>query len=648
MDFQRFGIDPRLWGASEGLRARAYFHEKMLSHVLEKNENVCARLILSEGREEVYLLPVFQALLSAQPNAAVKALVVVSDPEGARAAEAAARLLGKDVGIGTCLVMEAGGVDEAPGAPSLEGDPSAPLVIGLPQPLLAAAEAGVLRLRDYLWLVADGLERLAELPGDVLRRLQGLLLPSWERRSLLVCHKLTVKAKNLAWDWADNPSEIQIEEAVVKAQSIQRESWHVPVEAKFKFLLNLIKQEKPDKLCVFCNLRSTAEEVARRLEANGQRSDYILGALAQERKTAILDRVRSGDLSVLVLTDEGAQGLAPGVFSHVINYDIPLEPEFFVKRLEMIDRGSASAKVLNMVCDRYVYGLTAVEQYIDAKLDALPAEPSQYEAVDLSEGMSFGPPGRSSDQGRSELRASRPAEPRADRRREGGSRVESRGRPEGRAQAGRARDDRSPDIRRSIAEATGGSMDIDGIETGQRRNTAERQPMHRGRGDHRSRAQNEGRRPHDGENGPRRRDEESRAGNPYDLPMEERMKRYREKYGGRLGGERPDAPRPAPGTGRRNQANRAASRHEDGRPGAQAKRSSDSRLHDDARRAGGRDQQREERARRQTNSGGSRGAPREGLSKADPRSRGAENPSGEDRRDGLFGRLQGFLRRRGR
>lgn len=68
MDFQRFHIDPRLLGASKGLRSRAFFHEKMLTHVLEKNENVCAKIVMSEGREEVYLLPVIQRLISNLPK----------------------------------------------------------------------------------------------------------------------------------------------------------------------------------------------------------------------------------------------------------------------------------------------------------------------------------------------------------------------------------------------------------------------------------------------------------------------------------------------------------------------------------------------------------------------------------------------------
>ena len=235
-------------------------------------------------------------------------------------------------------------------------------------------------------LVVDEVDRLAELPPKLVRRLCSSLLPSWERRSALACSRFSVKVKNLAWDLADNPSEISIEGEVAKAQSVRKETWKVPVEAKLKFLLGLIGRERPVRLCVFCNLKDTASDVTRRLAMNGIASDSVFASLSPERKFALIEKFRAGDCTCLVLSDEGADGLTPGVFPLIVNYDIPLEPELFVKRLEMLDRSDPNAKVVSLACDRYIYGLPAVEQYIDAKLEALPAADSMLEAVDRSEG----------------------------------------------------------------------------------------------------------------------------------------------------------------------------------------------------------------------------------------------------------------------
>ncbi|MDA8427142.1 MAG: hypothetical protein M0Z80_13525 [Treponema sp.] len=546
MDFQRFGIDARLLDASFIFRSQAFSHETMLSHVLEKGENVCARIVMSQGREEVCLLPVLQSLAAAPPGGAVKALVVVAAGEMGRSALTFCRAGGERLGLRACLVGLS--VAEGGALPSFDGESSADIVIGEPEALLLGAESGAIRLRDFGWLVADGLERLAELPGEPMRRLGSSLLPPWERRSILACEKLTIKAKNLAYDLADNPSEIRIDEEVAKAQSVAMETWRLETEEKPRFLLGLMERERPQRLCVFCNLSSTAEETARRLRAKGLRSEYVPESCASDRAGLVLERVKTGDCLALVLTDEGARNLAgrgfEALFPLIVNFDIPLEPEYFVKRLELLDRSVAAAKVVSMVCDRYVYGLSAVEHYIDAKLDARPVDASLLAAKDLDEEPRADrsepdrPRGRDGRDGRG---ASGP------RGRDGATgRDDSRGRdrrgPTSRQSRPAAqRDDRSPDIRRSIAEATGGSLDIKSreekpaVEKGDSR--APRSKAHGSRGVEGKRSRESGG-GNAGERGGSKRRPSGReeSGNPYALPMEERMKRYREKYGRKVEG----------------------------------------------------------------------------------------------------------------
>jgi ATP-dependent RNA helicase RhlB len=571
MDFQRFGIDARLAEAAEGLKIDFFFYEQMLSRVVEKQENVCAKIALSEGREEVLLLPALKWILSGESR---KALVVVPDSQsGDRCARAVERL-GSGAGIETCRVDRASLAEGGPESPVFEGDPSSSVVIGKLSDLIVACPP--LDLKEYGFLVVDGADRLAELPPDSIKKFIADLLPSWERRTVLACAKISAKAKALAWDLADNPSEIRIDGEVAKAQSVLKETWNVPGESKLRFLLGLLEREKPERVCVFCNLKDTAEEVSRRLEANGVGSDFILGALAIERKLSVLDKVVSGACPVLVLTDQGAEGLDGGSFPLVVNYDIPLEPEFFVKRIEMLDRADPGAKVVSLACDRYIYGLPAVESHIDAKLDALPSTEAQLSAVDKSEGMSFekkqrreearqgeGRRAQSQGKGRSEGqgRQRRDSYPRDSRSRDGYPRDAY------------SREDRSPDIRKSISEATGGTLDMSGrippVEAARAQGDAGRRQPARGPSDQGKRG---GRKP-DPQRGENRGGEGRRGGdrgkgkqqqtqrpqppraqgprqaaprptsssgpaNPYDIPIEERMKQYREKYGRGLGTEK--------------------------------------------------------------------------------------------------------------
>ena len=542
MDFQRFGIDARLAEAAEGLRIDPIYYEKLLVQAVEKNENVCAKIVLGEGREEVLLLPALQWLLSGEAR---KVLVIVQDSgAGDRCAEATGRL-GALAGIGVRRAVRG-----SEGEVLLEGDPSASVLIGGFEELLEASGAD---LGEYGYLVVEGADRIAELPSESVHKFVGALRPSWERRCLLACAKISVKVKNLAWDLAESPVELSIDGEAIMAQSVAKETWNLPGEDKLKFLLGLLAREKPERVCVFCNLRDTAREVSKRLEANGVGSDYILGALAMDRKLAALAKARSGELPCLVLTDLGAEGLEEGSFPLVVNYDIPLEPELFVKRLGMLDRGLPGAKLVSLACDRYIYGLSAVESYIDAKLEAVAAGEEMLAAEDKSEGMRFDSLDRRGgdrrqepgDRGRGDDRTEGLGPRRRDQdRRDSRSRQSSRRGPS-------SREDRSPDIRRSISEATGGSLDMESVGSERRAEEARRSrpnrseerkrgPEQRKRGpEQRGGSQRRDGRPKEQRSGDQRGAPAQRppvSGNPYELPIEERMRRYREKYGQRLGG----------------------------------------------------------------------------------------------------------------
>jgi ATP-dependent RNA helicase RhlB len=478
MDLQHFGIDERLLAGAPGLSEQAPFHEKMLSHAVQKGENVCAKILLGSGRESVVLLPALQWMSAAAGVSGEErmTLCVLPDSRSALDFGQAARALGLGLGLRVATALENG----------LEGEAQPDLVTGSVDCLLKAQAEGLLALDRYGFLVIDGGETIAELAPDLLRRFQTALKPAWERRTVIACRRISVRAKNLAWDIAENPVEIQIEEDATKAQSVTQESWHIAPEAKLRFLLGLLARLKPAHSCVFCNLKPGAEELSLRLRHNGVEAFSILGPLSAERRQAILEEFEAEQGSVLVLTDEGSAGLPLGRLPLVVNYDIPLEPELYVKRLEMLARRGGEERIVNLACDRYVFGLPAIERHIDAKLDAKPAPADLLLAEDRSASYVFEPgrgemrglprPGQlvvSAETGREgpprgERRSAPPPRDRAEAGRQGqGAGRRARGGEESRRgspdRQGRGeRSDRSPDIQRSIAEATGGSLDVSG------------------------------------------------------------------------------------------------------------------------------------------------------------------------------------------
>lgn len=431
----------------------------------------------------------------------------------------------------------------------------ASLILGSLGALETRHDEGSLRLDAFALLALPELDEFLKRGlAAALRGLGPKLRSRWERRTLAMSRRFGVKERNLVLDIADAPRELLIEEKDERAKALPQSTWFVPHEDKARLAMGLAAADPARPIAVYCNLRSNAEEAAGRLKANGLRVEYIVGNLP--RKAEILKAVRAGEYDALVLTDEGAEGLDPGWAARLINWDLPLEGELYGSRLLCLDYGAPGARSYNLACDRYVYGIPAVEAYLGYPLDAAQPPEEAFAAEDKSAGMSFERRDRPERGGRHE-RGERPdrrergdARPREGESREGGrggARPDDRrprdARRDGQRRDGGRRDDGAAarSIRDDIAALTGGRPAPAGQARDERRTQGGRRPdgsrgakgrtrSERPAGDGRRREGQAGRKPEGGS---------AVAGNPYELPMEERMRLYRERYGKRLSDPEP-------------------------------------------------------------------------------------------------------------
>ena len=407
MDLSRFFIDPALFAGAEASSAyRSVFFEKLLSSLFENKENLFVRSDIQRDRAEIFAFPALYWLgYPEKARDCAKALYLCIDDQAAAAAfEAAKRLsAGVEAAVPALLDASSGGA----------GAKDAPLLFASVNAFHDLISSEALAPREYGFVIVDQADQIAELSGEFVRKIQGGLLPSWERKTLVIAARTTPKAKNFAWDFADNPKELKLAETMGLASTTSTQSVKLEDADKIRYILKLLEERGDRHLCVFCNLKSTAAELSARLDMNGVATDYIGGNLNPDRKNQIVAKALSWtgkrrepptedsaaetaaadgepaeapaaveaapevkaaasrfaeDSFVLVLTDDGAKGLAKPEFVTVVNYDIPLEPEFYFERLIFLKRQDPDALLFNLVCDRYMYGIPAIEHTIDAPL----------------------------------------------------------------------------------------------------------------------------------------------------------------------------------------------------------------------------------------------------------------------------------------
>lgn len=134
---------------------------------------------------------------------------------------------------------------------------------------------------------------------------------------------------------------------------------------KYRLLKALLEEQNPDLAIVFTRTKRGAEKVAKRLHADGIECREIHGNLAQNKRERVMKSFRGGKFDVLVATDLASRGIDVADISHIINYDIPDDPEAYVHRIGRTARMGAKGKAFTIVTPQQGDELTKVESLIN-------------------------------------------------------------------------------------------------------------------------------------------------------------------------------------------------------------------------------------------------------------------------------------------
>jgi ATP-dependent RNA helicase RhlB len=197
--------------------------------------------------------------------------------------------------------------------------------------------------------------------------------------------------------------------------------YHVGREDKFPLLLGLLRREGSERILIFSNTREEARRLEDRLVRNGWDARALTGDVDQKRRLRILADFKDGQLPVLVATDVASRGLHIEAVTHVINWDLPADPEDYVHRIGRTARAGAAGHAIGLVDEASALNLEAIEKFIGQKI---PVEWAEDELFVAEIRPTAEERRRFADERRARLEARRGAE----RRRGGGGR--ERGRPE--------------------------------------------------------------------------------------------------------------------------------------------------------------------------------------------------------------------------
>jgi ATP-dependent RNA helicase RhlB len=317
------------------------------------------------GKTAAFLITIFQLLHTDERFQGKRALIVAPTRELAVQIEKDAKAIGKHLPYRTVTIY--GGVGYKGQEKSLrEG---VDLIIATPGRLLDLEQSKTLRFDDIAMLVIDEADRLFDMGfyPDV-RKIFKKMPKSGPRVTMLFSATLGTRVRNLAWEYMDSPAEIQVEAESITVDLVDQLIHHVGKDEKLSALLGVLEREQPKNALVFTNTKHVCEELAKRLEINGYTASYIMGDIPQKKRLQIIDRIKSGELPILVATDVAARGLHIDGLDLVVNYDIPEDAESYVHRIGRTGRAGKRGKAVSLACERYVFSLPSIEEFIEMKI----------------------------------------------------------------------------------------------------------------------------------------------------------------------------------------------------------------------------------------------------------------------------------------
>ena len=312
---------------------------KTLAYVLPLLERIDA-----DSREQ-------QALVLGPTRELVEQIASVTEPLAAR--------------LGMRVVRILGGVSYGPQRKAL--DAGAQIVVATPGRALDLIESGSLSTRSIRVVVLDEADLMFDIgmapqveailrhtPADRQTSLFSATVPDWVRR---------ITERQLS-----DPKWIELDTEPDDRPDIDHEVWIVPEVERLAAVQHILDETRGTPTIVFGRTRHQVSRLGARLKSTGIRVDSIQGAMAQQARSRVIERLRSSRIDVLVATNVAARGLDIAGLGQVINYDVPEDPNLFTHRTGRTGRMGGLGRSITLVSGADLGALNAIERILGGKL----------------------------------------------------------------------------------------------------------------------------------------------------------------------------------------------------------------------------------------------------------------------------------------
>ncbi|MEY3646618.1 MAG: helicase, partial [Bacteroidota bacterium] len=259
------------------------------------------------------------------------------------------------------------------------------IVVGTPGRVIDLIERRALKLQQASMIVLDEADEMLDMGfrEDIESILQEM--PN-ERQTVLFSATMSKPIMALTSRYLTEPKLVKVVKNEITNVNIEQLYFDVKGRAKMEVTTRLIDFYALKLMLIFCNQKKRVDEVVEELVSRGYAAEGLHGDLRQSQRTQVMNRFRNGNVCILVATDVAARGLDVDNVDAVINYDIPLDEEYYVHRIGRTGRAGKFGKAFTLVVGSERNRLREIMNYTKVKIDK-GVIPSFTDVVGIKKGM---------------------------------------------------------------------------------------------------------------------------------------------------------------------------------------------------------------------------------------------------------------------
>ncbi len=326
--FQEMGLKKEILDAiSEmGFETPTSIQEKAIPVILTSPKDIIGRAQTGTGKTGAFGLPILQKLNSKSEH--VQAIILCPTRELCIQITKEIQNFAKNL-LNVRVIPVYGGTSMETQVYALKQ--KAQIVVGTPGRTLDLINRKKLKLEEIQWVVLDEADEMLSMGfKDDMDAI--LATTPKEKQTLLFSATMPHEIMRIVKTYMKDPIEIAAEQIQTGADNVTHHFYEVQARDRYVALKRIIDMQPEIYAIVFCRTRAETKEIAEKLSAEGYNSDALHGDLSQQQREYTLGRFRTKTLQLLIATDVAARGLDVSDLTHVINYNLPDDPDTYIHR----------------------------------------------------------------------------------------------------------------------------------------------------------------------------------------------------------------------------------------------------------------------------------------------------------------------------